>query len=71
MMTERFWRVHGHLARAWYELEYGRVEPRNRWYQLGMDFLQSLAHKQAQTATMHSPEIGLMLRFSSVPAEPC
>lgn len=40
---ERFWNVYNHLARNWYEYEYGQVEEHERWYYLAMLLLERMA----------------------------
>ncbi len=42
-MPQRFWNVYSHVARSWYELEYGQIEQPDRWYQPAMLFLERFA----------------------------
>lgn len=42
-MPPAFWRVYNYVALNWYELEYGAVEPSQRWYQPAMLWLESFA----------------------------
>ncbi len=46
-MRKEFWRVYNHVARQWYEREYGMVEPAERWYYPAMLFLERIAEGQA------------------------
>ena len=42
-MPERFWNVYNHIAKGWYETEYGLVEDADRWYHPAMIALERLA----------------------------
>ena len=42
-MPERFWNVYNHIAKGWYETEYGLVEDADRWYHPAMITLERLA----------------------------
>jgi hypothetical protein len=42
-MPNEFWAVYNRVARAWYDSEYGHVEPSERWYHPAMIALERLA----------------------------
>ena len=48
-MPREFWNVYNYLADRWYELEYGKVQTSERWYQPAMTFLEDFAsHRTAR-----------------------
>jgi len=46
-MPKGFWKVYGYVARQWYDVEYGAVEPRDRWYHHAMIFLEARSEAHA------------------------